>query len=488
MTHNLRRILPIVLLLAVLSAVVYYLAMLANPPQGPLQASGRVEATEILIAPETGGRIAQILVQEGQTVTAGDVLLRLQDDLLQAQRTRALAAQRAAETNLETARQNIRIAESGIQAAQARITAAQASLQAAQIQAQISRNSALAAYQPARTQSWKVTQPNDFTLPVWYFDTPETLAAAQAEIDAAAALLTAERASLTKVIADASNSDFAAAEQRLARAQAAFRVAQDVLDRAKVAQEKDNLEAYAQSAFDAAQSELNAAQTAYDQMLTDAKYADVLEARARVQVAYERLQTSYDRYNALLVGENALSVQTALANQKQAEANVALAEAALLQAQAQLAAAQNALPQAQAALEQVQAEIAVLDLQIAKLTLTAPESAVVLNRSVQVGEMLPPAGVALTLARLNDLTITVYVPEDRYGKIMLNQTAQVTVDSFPEQTFQATVTYIADKAEFTPRNVQTPDGRRTTVFAVRLRVTDPEGLLKPGMPADVVFN
>lgn len=488
MTHNLRRILPILLILIVVSTVIYYLATLANPPQGPLQASGRVEATEILIAPETGGRIAQILVEEGQTVAAGDVLLRLQDDLLQAQRTRALAAQRVAETNLETARQNIRIAESGVQSAQARVQASQAALEAATLQLKIARNSALAAYQPARVQAWKADQPADFILPVWYFDTPETLAAAQAEIDAATALLTAERASLTAVITQASNSDFAAAEQRLARAQAAFRVAQDVLDRAKAAQNKDNLEAYAQSAFDAAQSELEAAQTAYDQMLTDAKYQDVLEARARVQVAYERLQTAYDHYNALLVGENALSVQAAQANQQQAEANLSLAEAGLLQAQAQLAAAQHALPQAQAALEQVQAEIALLDLQIAKLTLTAPVDALVMTRAVQPGEMLPPGGIALTLAQVDELTITVYIPEDRYGEIMLDQTAQVTVDSFPGRTFEATVTHIADEAEFTPRNVQTPDGRRTTVFAVRLRVADPEGLLKPGMPADVIFN
>ena len=65
--------------------------------------------------------------------------------------------------------------------------------------------------------------------------------------------------------------------------------------------------------------------------------------------------------------------------------------------------------------------------------------------------------------------------------------ARVTVDSFPGQVFQGTVQHIADRAEFTPRNVQTPAGRRTTVFAVKLAVDNPEGKLKPGMPADVVF-
>jgi HlyD family secretion protein len=64
----------------------------------------------------------------------------------------------------------------------------------------------------------------------------------------------------------------------------------------------------------------------------------------------------------------------------------------------------------------------------------------------------------------------------------------VSVDSFPNQTFDATVTRIADQAEFTPRNVQTSEGRQTTVFAVKLAVQDPAGLLKPGMPADVAFD
>jgi hypothetical protein len=66
--------------------------------------------------------------------------------------------------------------------------------------------------------------------------------------------------------------------------------------------------------------------------------------------------------------------------------------------------------------------------------------------------------------------------------------AEVGVDSFPNEKFQAEVLRIADEAEFTPRNVQTDEGRRTTVFAVELSVQDPGGRLKPGMPADVTFQ
>ena len=88
----------------------------------------------------------------------------------------------------------------------------------------------------------------------------------------------------------------------------------------------------------------------------------------------------------------------------------------------------------------------------------------------------------------NTATVTVYVPEDRYGTIQIGQPAQVTVDSFPGRTFSGTVQRIADRGEYTPRNVQTPAGRRAVVYAVKVAVANPGGELKPGMPADVAFG
>jgi HlyD family secretion protein len=70
----------------------------------------------------------------------------------------------------------------------------------------------------------------------------------------------------------------------------------------------------------------------------------------------------------------------------------------------------------------------------------------------------------------------------------MGQAATVQVDSFPGLTFGAEVAKIADQAEFTPRNVQTVEGRSATVYAVKLAVTDTQGRLKPGMPADVSFE
>lgn len=114
-----------------------------------------------------------------------------------------------------------------------------------------------------------------------------------------------------------------------------------------------------------------------------------------------------------------------------------------------------------------------------------PIAGTVLYRSVEPGEFVSPGAPLVTVADLDRLTLTVYVPEDRYGQIMLGASYPVTVDSYPAEVFTGTVSHIADRAEFTPRNVQTTDSRKTTVFAIKLDLAQNGGKLKPGMPADV---
>ena len=176
-----------------------------------------------------------------------------------------------------------------------------------------------------------------------------------------------------------------------------------------------------------------------------------------------------------------------------AKSQVAWAEGQLAQAEAQLARLQvGATPEElavlEAQIEQAQAELDLIDLRLDKLVIRAAVTGVIMTRNVEPGEIVQPGTIAMTIGQLDDLTITVYVSEDRYGQIALNEQACVFADSFPDECFEATVTRIADRAEFTPRNVQTEEGRRTTVFAVELKVENPDGRLKPGMPADVSFD
>jgi HlyD family secretion protein len=150
--------------------------------------------------------------------------------------------------------------------------------------------------------------------------------------------------------------------------------------------------------------------------------------------------------------------------------------------------AQAAVDQAQKGVEQAQANLDLLDTQISKLTVQAPFDGIVLTRQAEPGETVNSGNVVLTIAQLKDLTITVYIPENRLGEVSIGETANVAVDSYPNEKFKGTVIYVSDQAQFTPRNVQTVEGRKTTVFAVKLKLLDTGTKLKPGMPGDVTFE
>jgi RND family efflux transporter MFP subunit len=157
-------------------------------------------------------------------------------------------------------------------------------------------------------------------------------------------------------------------------------------------------------------------------------------------------------------------------------------------AQAQVEAAQAQLEAATAQAAAAEAAVKVLDIQLSRLTLTAPVDGVIFARAIEPGEVASPGATLLVVGELDSLNITVFVPEDRYGSVQLGQAATIAVDSFPGQVFNGTVTHIAEQAEFTPRNVQTAQGRKSTVFAVKLAIANPGSQLKPGMPADVTFG
>lgn len=120
--------------------------------------------------------------------------------------------------------------------------------------------------------------------------------------------------------------------------------------------------------------------------------------------------------------------------------------------------------------------------------LISPIDGVVLLRAAEPGEVVSSAKTILRIANLEKLEIKVYLPEARLGQVVNGQKVSVEIDSFPGRRYDATVARISDKAEFTPKNVQTKDERVKTVFAVTVGTTSHGGVLKPGMPCDVVFD
>jgi len=138
--------------------------------------------------------------------------------------------------------------------------------------------------------------------------------------------------------------------------------------------------------------------------------------------------------------------------------------------------------EAQAALAEVQS---VLD----DLTILAPSSGVITTRMADEGEVVAPGTPLFDLVDLNRLYLKVYIPENQIGKVRLHLKARIHTDAFPDRPFEATVRYISSRAEFTPKEVQTPDERVKLVYAVRLYLDEnPDHCLTPGLPADAVIR
>ena len=91
-----------------------------------------------------------------------------------------------------------------------------------------------------------------------------------------------------------------------------------------------------------------------------------------------------------------------------------------------------------------------------------------------------------SLANLDDRWVRIYVREDEVGRVRIGEKAKITVDAFPGRTYNGEVVFIAQEAEFTPRNVQTKEERVKLVYRVKVRVVgDSAQDLKTGLPADV---
>lgn len=446
--HNRRPPLPAIVIILVLVAVsVYFIVTQTTAADtGTLAASGTIETTMVNVAPEIAGRVVEVLVVEGQPVQTGDPLLRLDDSLLQSEK---------------------QTAQSALDSANAAVHTAEVVLESAQLQYDLTLSNALAQEKSTRLTIWKDSKPTEFDQPVWYFSKAERLQAAQSEVDAKKAALDDALQNLNDISQRAGSTDFLQVEVTLMQARLAFQNAKAVFDSTSGASDSQDLRDAAQVVLDEAEIDLEDAQKEYDDALTTDGATDVLEARAEAAVAQEAYDLAVDHLRALQTGADSFQVQAAAKAVEQAQATLA-------QAKTNVAAAQ--------------ARLKTVETQLKKITVYAPMDGVILNRNIEPGEFVQPGALAFAIADLKELTITVYVPEDRYGNISLGQSAAVTVDSFPGETFDAVVIHIADQAEFTPRNVQTVEGRSSTVYAVKLKVTDLEGQLKIGMPADVVFK
>ncbi len=214
-----------------------------------------------------------------------------------------------------------------------------------------------------------------------------------------------------------------------------------------------------------AQNQTRAARAASDKAERDyARMAELLAADAISRQAYDA---------AVEARDSAASNLAALAERQQLLESGTRAE--------DLAMAVHARDQASAAM--AMSEDAVKDLSI-----YVPLSGSILTKNYELGEYVAAGSPIATIADLSDCWVKVYVSSEEMGRIRLGQKADISIDGVPGKTFAGHIKEISDSAEYTPRQSITKNERVNLVFAVKVAIDNGDGLMKPGMPADVVFH
>ncbi len=412
---------------AVASQLLTALDLNANQATLTLEASGTIEAEEVAIVSELGGRVIEVRADEGDEIKCeeahqGDqvkceekILVRLDAALLEAQMDEARSA-------VETARANL-----------------------AQVQAG-SRDEEIAAAQAALTQAQARAQG---ALLAWYnaVDARDNPLELKAQIDEA-------------------HTQVALAEQAIEQVKAQLNQARADRDRYQFdasEEGKTNFKAYSDQVR-GLEASLQAAMAARDGAQKNLE--DLLEMKNNPLVLSAQANAAYVQYQAAQKGVELAQAALAVveAGPRQEDVDVALAQ-----------------------VHQAQAALGILQTQVDKMTLRSPLEGLVTGRMIHEGEMAAPGVTLLTVANLEEVKLTVYIPEDEIGRVKVGQRVEVTVDSYPDTIFEGWVSYTAREAEFTPKNVQTKKERVNMVFAVKVTLPNPTHALKPGMPADAAI-
>ena len=146
------------------------------------------------------------------------------------------------------------------------------------------------------------------------------------------------------------------------------------------------------------------------------------------------------------------------------------------------------IEQANANLKKQKAVLELLQKNIRDSYVTSPGNGYIVKEFIEKGEMVSMLSALFKISDLSVAELVIYVSEDELGKVKLNQKANIYIDTFKDKKYEGYISYISPEAEFTPKNIQTEDERTKLVFAVKIKIPNPNLELKAGLPADAVIN
>ncbi|RME67729.1 MAG: HlyD family efflux transporter periplasmic adaptor subunit, partial [Nitrospirae bacterium] len=238
--------------------------------------------------------------------------------------------------------------------------------------------------------------------------------------------------------------------------------------------------------------------------------SSVFQAQASVEIARNRLkevEAEFNRRKAQMQRYKNLSEKGVAPKERFEEI-----QKVYLQAKEQLKAARAALQAEEARLQEaralglktkaLQAKIKAMDkeilslkaqlqrikLDIKKTVIRAPSDGIIYRKLTEEGEVLGPMGPVFVLLKPRSLHVRTFIPERYLAKVKVGQKVNVFTDAYPERAFKGYVCYIADRAEFTPKEIDTSEERVKQVFETKVCFDTAPEELKKGMPVDVVFG
>jgi HlyD family secretion protein len=276
-------------------------------------------------------------------------------------------------------------------------------------------------------------------------------ASLEALLEASAAALRQAEARLEEMRAGSRGQDIRQAEAAVDQARTQQVLAQEEWDRAQVLYSKDDISTSARDQF-----------------------------KSRFESSRAALRQAEERLSLLQEGPRKEEIESAQAQVAQARANAKQVEASRVE----LKRSRQELETRRAQIDQARAQLAVIDSQIADGTVVAPIDGFILVKSAEAGEILAGGTPIVTLGDVDKPWLRGYIKEQDLGRIKLGMKAKVTTDSYPGKTYQGRISFIASEAEFTPKQIQTPEERVKLVYRIKIEIENPQHELKLNMPAD----
>lgn len=390
-------------------------------------AQGVLETQEVSVNSKVPGRIKTIFVQEGQEVKAGDPLVEISSDELQAKKQQAEAALKQAEVGLKAAKELYEQAKAGLDASNGLVEQAQAGVTAA---------------------AGKVNEAK--------------AGVAASEKQYAAATAVKEKA------------DNGARTQEVIQAQAAYDLMKTSYDRVAALVEKG---AVSQQKLDEIKTQLDVAAQTLSMAKEGARAEDKAAATATSEQAAAGVEASKTRVDQAEAGLTAAKAQLT-----QAMAGVDSSKALLSQAQAGVEAKEGLIEQAKGAIAEVEAYLN-------EVVIKAPMDGVVTGISSEEGELASTGTQIATVSNLKGTWVEVSIKETDLDKVKQGQKVTVKVPAYKDQTFTGTVTTINAQPDFAIKRATNENGDFDIVsFGVKIEIENADEILRPGMSAYIQFN